>query len=71
MSVRKGAPQFSSLLDKCVLWYTGEHSAVTTTAKTITANGNATQSTAVLDPWGEPRPVGYFDGRQWRLVDNP
>lgn len=59
---RYGAPSFPSLLKDCVLWFTGEHSTVNTTGKTITAYGNATQSTAVLDPWGEARPVGYFDG---------
>lgn len=62
MSSRKGASQFSSLMKDCVLWWPGSPSSASNTAKTVTANGNVTQSTAVLDPWGLARPVGYFDG---------
>ena len=59
---RYGASQFSSLFDKCVLWWPGSHIAATNTAKTITANGNVTQVTTIPDPWGMSRPVAYFDG---------
>lgn len=62
MGTSYGASNFSGLTDGLVLWAPLSGNAITTTAKTVTTYGNATQSTAILDPWGLARPVGYFDG---------
>ena len=60
MSVRKGAPQFSSLLDKCVLWFTGQESnefPIIPSGVTVTPNGTFTKTSL-----GNNKSVVNFDG---------
>lgn len=61
---RYGASTFSSLLDKCVLWWPGTNVATTIAAKTITKMGGTviTQNTNSSDPWGGENPVLWTTG---------
>lgn len=60
MSVRKGAPQFSSLLSNCVCWFTGQETnefPIIPTGVTVTNNGTFTKTDL-----GNNKSVLNFDG---------